>query len=131
MQKFSNLGDHVKSWSFLKSIYLQTSASIQPRTGLSKFAKNYKKLEKKVRTNIGEDSRCADAISRLVMTGCKRQQALVIADDAVQRTLRWVGDLRLPAEVAGLSGRFKADTRAKLRALEGRTVEGIGLEKIG
>ena len=39
MQKFVNLVDLVES--FLPSIYLQKSASIQPRTGLSKFAKNY------------------------------------------------------------------------------------------
>ena len=35
------------------TIYLQTSASIQPRTGLSKFAKNEPQVRKTVRTNIG------------------------------------------------------------------------------
>ena len=30
--------------------------SIQPRTGLSKFAKNYRKVEKKVRADIGLDT---------------------------------------------------------------------------
>ena len=35
----------------LSSIDLQNSASIQPRTGLTKFAKNYPKVRKKVRTD--------------------------------------------------------------------------------
>ena len=52
MQKYVNLVDLVKS--FQTSIYLQKSASIQPRTGLSKFAKNWPKVRKTVRTNIGE-----------------------------------------------------------------------------
>ena len=38
------------------SIYLQTSASIQPRTSLSKFAKKYPKARKRVRTNINSYS---------------------------------------------------------------------------
>ena len=51
MQKRGNLVDLVKS--FPTSIDLQNSASIQPRTSLSKFAKNWPKVRKKVRTNIG------------------------------------------------------------------------------
>ena len=39
--------------SFGNIIYLQTSAPIQPRTGLLKFAKHYPKVKKKVGTNIG------------------------------------------------------------------------------
>ena len=38
VQKFANIVDLLKS--FLTSIYLRKSASIQPRTGLSKFAKH-------------------------------------------------------------------------------------------
>ena len=34
-------------------IYLQNSASVQPRTSLSKFAKNEPKVRIKVRKNIG------------------------------------------------------------------------------
>ena len=33
---------------FFSTIYLQKSASVQPRTGLSKFAKNYPKVRKKL-----------------------------------------------------------------------------------
>ena len=51
MQKRVNLVDLVKSVQ--KSIYLQNSASVQPRTSLSKFAKNYPKVRIKVRKNIG------------------------------------------------------------------------------
>ena len=36
------------------SIWLQKSASIQPRTSLSKFAKNWPKVRLKVRPNIGQ-----------------------------------------------------------------------------
>ena len=39
VQKFVNLVDLVKSFQI--RIYLQTSASIKPRTRLSEFAKNY------------------------------------------------------------------------------------------
>ena len=46
VQKYANLVDRVKS--FPTSIYLQKSASIQPRTSLSKFApKKSQKLRKK------------------------------------------------------------------------------------
>ena len=45
VQKFANLVDLVKSCQ--KSIYLQKPAWIQPRTGLSKFAKNYPKVRQK------------------------------------------------------------------------------------
>ena len=51
MQKRVNLVDLVKS--FQTSIYLQKSASIQPRTGFSKFPKKSLKVRMKVRTNIG------------------------------------------------------------------------------
>ena len=44
MQKYENLVDLGRN--FQTNIYLQTSASIQPRTGLSKFANNYPKLGK-------------------------------------------------------------------------------------
>ena len=37
------------------TIYLPESASIQPRTGLSKFAKNLPKVGKEVRISIGRD----------------------------------------------------------------------------
>ena len=48
-----NLVDLVKN--FQTSIYylLANSASIQPRTSFSKFAKNYPKVRIKVRKNIG------------------------------------------------------------------------------
>ena len=39
----------------LSNEYLQNSASIQPRTSLSKFAKNEPKVRKTVRKNIGRD----------------------------------------------------------------------------
>ena len=51
VQKRVNLVDLVKS--FQTSIYSQNSASIQPRTSLSKFAKNYPKVRIEVRKNIG------------------------------------------------------------------------------
>ena len=51
MQKFVNLVDLVKG--FPTTIYLQRFVSIQPRTSLSKFAKNWQKVRKKVRTFIG------------------------------------------------------------------------------
>ena len=50
VQKCVNLVDLVKS--FQTSIYLQNLASIQPRTGLSKFAKRQPKVRTKVRKNI-------------------------------------------------------------------------------
>ena len=55
MQKFVNLVDLVKS--FPTTIYLQRFVSIQPRTSLSKFAKNSPKKtfevsKKNVRKNI-------------------------------------------------------------------------------
>ena len=51
VQKCANLVDLVKS--FQKSIYLQNVASIQPRTGLSKFAEISQQLErKKARRNV-------------------------------------------------------------------------------
>ena len=51
MQKHVNLVDLVKS--FQTNVFLQNVSSIQPRTGLSKFAfKNSLKLEKN-RINIG------------------------------------------------------------------------------
>ena len=53
MQKRVNLVDIAKS--FPTSIYLRNSASIQPRTSLSKFAKNYPKVRIEVRKNIGDD----------------------------------------------------------------------------
>ena len=53
-QKFVNLVDLVKS--FPTTIYLQRFVSIQPRTSLSKFAKNWQKVRKKVRTFIGRGS---------------------------------------------------------------------------
>ena len=40
VQKCVHLGALVKSFHASTSIYLQRLASIQPRTGLSKFAKN-------------------------------------------------------------------------------------------
>ena len=46
-----NVVDLVKS--FETSIYLQKLASTQPRTSLSKFAKNYRNVRKKVRKIIG------------------------------------------------------------------------------
>ena len=51
-EKFVNLVDLVKS--FPTSIHLQRFVSIQPRTGLSKFAKNSPRVRKKVRTIIAE-----------------------------------------------------------------------------
>ena len=54
MQKFVNLVDLVKG--FPTTIYLQRFVSIQPRTSLSKFAKNSPKVRIEVRKNIGEVS---------------------------------------------------------------------------
>ena len=51
MQKFVNLVDLVKG--FPTTIYLQRFVSIQPRTSLSKFAKNSPKVRKKVRNITG------------------------------------------------------------------------------
>ena len=51
MQKRVNLVDLVKS--FQTSIYSQNLESIQPRTGLSKFANDEPKVRNKVRTNKG------------------------------------------------------------------------------
>ena len=63
MQKSVIIVDLVKS--FHTSIYLQTSASILPRTDLSKFANNVptvRRKMKKVRKNVGPRGRrrCAD-----------------------------------------------------------------------
>ena len=52
MQKFVNLVDLVKS--FPTTIYLQRFVSIQPRTSLSKFAKNSPKVRKKLETSKAE-----------------------------------------------------------------------------
>ena len=41
--------------SFPTTIYLQRFVSTQPRTSLSKFAKNWQKVRKKVRTFIGSN----------------------------------------------------------------------------
>ena len=60
MQKRVDLVDIVKSFSKFKRvffIYLQNSVSIQPRTGLSKFANNCPTVTKRVRTKIGPDRR--------------------------------------------------------------------------
>ena len=56
VQQCVHLVDLVKSFqtSIYYYIYLQTSASVQPRTGLSKFENNSQQLEK---TNIGRLSR--------------------------------------------------------------------------
>ena len=44
-----NLVDLVKSFQAIQtSIYLQNLASIQPRTGLSKFAKNQPKVKEQI-----------------------------------------------------------------------------------
>merc|ERR1712224_257660 len=50
VQKSVNLEDLEKCCKM--SIWLQKSASIQPRTSLSKFAKNWPKVRLKVRLNI-------------------------------------------------------------------------------
>ena len=50
VQKFVNLVDLEKCCKM--SIWLQKSASIQPRTSLSKFAKNWPKVRLKVRLKI-------------------------------------------------------------------------------
>ena len=55
MQKRVNIVDLVKS--FQTSIYFQNLASIQPRTGLSKFAKNKPKVRKEVGKNIAPHNR--------------------------------------------------------------------------
>ena len=52
VQKGVDLLDLVKS--FQTSISSQKSASIQPRTGLPKFATNYPKVRKEVEINIGK-----------------------------------------------------------------------------
>ena len=49
MQKFVNLVDLVKG--FPTSMYLQRFVSIQPRTSLSKLAKNSPKVRKKLETS--------------------------------------------------------------------------------
>ena len=55
VQKCVNLVDLVKS--FQTNIYFQNLASIQPRTGLSKFAKNKPKVRKEVGKNIAPHNR--------------------------------------------------------------------------
>ena len=75
MQKRVNLVDLVKS--FPTSIYLQTSASIQPRTGLSKFAKKQPKVRKKVRTNIGT------RVGRFSSASCRHRSFLANRGDRV------------------------------------------------
>ena len=57
MQKRVNLVDLVKS--FQTTIYLQNSASIQPRTSLSKFAKT----SPKVRKNVGPGREGRDGLA--------------------------------------------------------------------
>ena len=49
VQKFANLVDLVKG--FPTSIYLQRFVSLQPRTSLSKFAKNSPEVRKKLETS--------------------------------------------------------------------------------
>ena len=58
LQNRVNLVDLVKS--FQTSIYLQNSASTQPRASLSKFAKNEQKVRITVRKNIGRGARAKD-----------------------------------------------------------------------
>ena len=53
MQKHANLVDLDKS--FPTSIYLQNSASIQPRTSLSKFAKKWPQVRIKFRKTFSEN----------------------------------------------------------------------------
>ena len=55
------------------SIYLQNLASIQPRTGLSKFAKKYPKVRKKVRKNIGRSTSACPSASRPRGRGKRRR----------------------------------------------------------
>ena len=64
MQKFVHLVDLVKNFQKFKRVFtckILKSSSIQPRTGLSKFAKKSPKARKKVRINIGiwRSGRCA------------------------------------------------------------------------
>ena len=54
MQKRVNFVGLVKSFQTNIYMHLQNSASIQPRTSLSKFTKNYPKVRIQVRKNIGE-----------------------------------------------------------------------------
>ena len=51
VQKSANHVEFVKS--FQRSVHLQKSASIQPRTGLLKFANNEPTVRTRVRVNIG------------------------------------------------------------------------------
>ena len=53
VQKYENLVDLEKC--FPMSIWLQRLASIQKRTSLSKFAKNWPEVRIKVRNNIVDD----------------------------------------------------------------------------
>ena len=63
MQKCVHLVDLVMS--FQTNIYLQTLASIQPRTRVSEFANNQPKVRMKVRKNIGAqlDAGCCVYVS--------------------------------------------------------------------
>ena len=62
MQTCVNLVDLIKS--FQTSIYLQTLASIQPRTGLSKFAKNSQTLENKLEKTCSDRSGRESTVGR-------------------------------------------------------------------
>ena len=66
MQKNANLVDLEKCCKM--SVRLQKSASIQPRTVLSKFAKNWPKVRMKGSTNIGQFKRQPTARGKMLVT---------------------------------------------------------------
>ena len=84
MQKYVNLADLIKS--FQTSIHLQKSASIQPRTGPSNFAKISQNFEvrKRVRINIGDNIQgiTKPAIRRLARRGGVKRVSGLIYEDA-------------------------------------------------
>ena len=104
MHKYGNLVDLVKS--FQKSIFLQKSASIQPRTGLSKFAKNYPKVRKKYKHR---------SIPSSVLKERDHLEGEMVSLLEGVRTLK-IQNVHLADEHALLASRISSEHRARLSA---------------
>ena len=95
MQKHVNLVDLVKS--FLTSIYLEKSASIQPRTSLSKFGGKFISLFIRLLTHAGvvpqpEDE--GDDLPAAHQVSCQEGRERADGEDR-KKDLRWGGSVKI------------------------------------